>query len=570
MRLLLVWIFTAITVGGGNAKADFTFGKPKKLMVNSWSDDYSPCVSADNLSLYFASNRFGGYGNYDIWISTRQTENNDWGPPENLGQFINSSEEDTCPSISTDGLELYFTSFRSGGSGRADIWVTKRTTKSDPWGAAENLGSPVNNIADEVTPSLSADGLELYFTLVESGITGSEPQRSFCVTKRQSIDAPWGVPEKLGQMFNNQPCQWNPAISGDGRLLFYCDYWDCSVNQDGLVDTDLWLAMRASKDTDWGEPLNLGSPVNTPFAEDSPMISPDGSTLYFSSDSGYVPEGWDNYDLWQAPILPVVDFDDDGEVGESDRSLLVESIGTDNPLFDIGPMPWGDGVVDESDLEILMNNWGTVTVEGLIAYYKLDEAEGTTAYDSIGIYDANVFGEPVWQPAGGIIDGALLFDGIDDYVDMPFIFNTEELPSSIFAWVKGDASERYQVIISVQKGLNVLSVDPEGRLFTVIGGGSNAVYLYSQTKITDGQWHQVGFAWDSFIRSIYVDGFEEGRASDSDGPYGTLGLRIGAAWGLQNVNFWSGLIDDVRFYDRAVLLQQQRFIGPDGRKDGLQ
>ncbi|MHC4533191.1 MAG: LamG-like jellyroll fold domain-containing protein [Planctomycetota bacterium] len=561
--LLLLATFTTVS------RADFIFDKPTKLgqMVNSWSDDYSPCISADGLSLYFASTRFGGYGSYDIWICRRQTIEDEWGEAENLGERINSSDEDTCPAVSADGLELYFASFRSGGLGGADIWVAKRSTTSEPWGLPENLDNPVNSTADEVTPSLSADGLELYFTLVESGTEGGEAQRSFCVTKRQSLDAPWESPKKLGQAINSGTCKWNPAVSSDGRLLFYCDYWDCSMDPNGSAVTDLWLAMRATKDTDWGESVNLGVTINTAFAEDSPMISPDGTTLYFSSDSDKMPEGWNNYDIWQASIVPVVDLDDNGEVGESDRNMILEAMGTDNRLCDIGPMPWGDGIVDEVDLEILTNSWGTV--EGLVAYWKLDEAEGSIAYDSIGIYDANVFGEPIWQPDGGMVGGALLFDGIDDYIDMPFIFETEELPSSIFAWVKGEESERLQVIVSVQKGLNLLSVHPDGRLVTS-RGGFPIEFMYSKTIITDGQWHNLGFAWDGSIRSIYVDGVEEGWAFSSNGPHGSLGLRIGGSWGLDFKNFWSGFIDDVRLYDRATQPEQQRFTGPGGRKDGLQ
>jgi hypothetical protein len=244
-------------------------------------------------------------------------------------------------------------------------------------------------------------------------------------------------------------------------------------------------------------------------------------------------------------------------------------MGTDNPLCDIGPMPWGDDIVDDSDLEILTNNWGKI--EGAVAYWKFDETGGLIAHDSLGIYDANVFGEPVWQPDGGMIGGALLFDGIDDHVDMPFIFNTQELPFSIFAWVKGDVSEKLQVIISIENGANILSVHPDGRLVTSGSGGlTNMVYLYSKTIITDGQWHQVGYIWDGLIRSIYVDGIEEDWAFNSNGPYGVLGLRIGGAWGLDIKNFWSGFIDDVRLYDRAISVQQERFAGPGGRKDNSQ
>jgi hypothetical protein len=89
--------------------------------------------------------------------------------------------------------------------------------------------------------------------------------------------------------------------------------------------------------------------------DEAPMISPDGSMLYFSSNR-YGGSGSD--DLWQASVLPVVDFDGDRAVGLSDLLILVENWGTDEPMCDIGPMPWGDGAVDEADLEALMEHWG--------------------------------------------------------------------------------------------------------------------------------------------------------------------------------------------------------------------
>jgi len=207
ITVLFLLLFGAVTT---ILKADFIIGKSEKLgqMVNSWSDDYSPCISADGLSLYFASTRFGGYGSYDIWMCKRQSIDDDWSEAENLGPIVNSSGEDSCPAVSTDGLELYFASFRSSGEGGADIWVSKRATTSEPWGQLANLGASVNSTADEVTPTLSVDGLELYFTLVEPG-TG-EPKRSFCVSRRQSIDASWQAAEKLGEAINGENCKWNP------------------------------------------------------------------------------------------------------------------------------------------------------------------------------------------------------------------------------------------------------------------------------------------------------------------------------------------------------------------------
>ena len=109
---------------GRNANADFTFGEPTNLgpIVNSSSSEWPPSISADGLSLYFCSNRPGGYGHRDLWVTSRSTKDNEWGTPENLGPTVNSSAKEAFPSISADGSTLYFASSRAGGQGRGDIW----------------------------------------------------------------------------------------------------------------------------------------------------------------------------------------------------------------------------------------------------------------------------------------------------------------------------------------------------------------------------------------------------------------------------------------------------------------
>ena len=355
MRLVVVGVVAVMVFGGKNAKADFTFGKPTNLgsIVNSASSDWGCCTSSDGLSLLFSSNREGGSGGWDIWMSTRLTTAGEWESPENLGPVVNSSSLDGYPAISTDGLELYFMSDRQGGVGGVDLYVAKRGTKSDAWGEPVNLGSVVNSSGNDSWPSLSADDLELYFTAGRE--TDGEWEYSLYVIKRETVDAPWGQPTDLGPIVNSWPRQICPTISSDGRLLLFCDYWKAPFRSGGLGASDIWCTRRITQDSEWSEPVNVGLPINTPFSDEAPRISPDGSTLYFASN---LYGGYGSDDLWQAPILPVVDFDGDGNVGLSDLTLMVESWGTDHPRCDIGPMPWGDGVVDAADLDILMASWG--------------------------------------------------------------------------------------------------------------------------------------------------------------------------------------------------------------------
>ena len=553
--MTLVWLVVVVGIlpSGGSAKADFTFGEPVNLgpLVNSESKEGSPCVSADGLELYFMSlDRTAGLGDYDIWVARRESLSNDWEEPTNLGHIVNSWAQDGGPSISADDLELYFYSGRPGGLGRGDIWVTKRAAKEEPWGPPANLGAVVNTEDGESFPHISSDGLELYFASSRPGGSG---EFNLWVTKRETKDGPWGEPVSLGPMVNSWSGQDTPRVSGDALLLVFSDHWSLPPRPGGLGNIDLWFSRRATRDGDWGEPVNLGSPVNTAFAEVDPMISADGSMLYFTSlRCG----GSGNWDVWQAPIIPIADFNGDHRVDIEDLLTLIEYWDTDESLCDIGPMPWGDGVVDVQDLGVLMSYWEqeeamTDRIE-LLAHWKLDEVEDMRAYDSAGNNHGTMIGDPIGQPTGGQIDGALQFDGVGDGVETDFVLDPGTGRAfSVFAWVKGGGPG--QVIISQMNGQIWLMADAVGgnlKTQVFIIGGSP---LSSQTHITDGQWHRVGLVYDGAYRILYVDDVEVARDAQAVClSRGDGGLRIAAPNRLHFPGYWTGLIDDVRIYDRAV------------------
>ncbi|MCJ7674631.1 MAG: hypothetical protein MUO33_05705, partial [Sedimentisphaerales bacterium] len=157
------------------APPPFNFGTPVNLgpNINSSSDDGASRISADGLSLYFNSDRPGGYGYYDLYVAARENADEEWGPPANLGPMVNSPSLEVTPCISADGLELYFTSNRTGGYGLSDLWVTRRATLSDVWGPPVNLGPTVNSSSPDYYPNVSSDGLSLYFASTRPGGYGS-------------------------------------------------------------------------------------------------------------------------------------------------------------------------------------------------------------------------------------------------------------------------------------------------------------------------------------------------------------------------------------------------------------
>jgi len=537
------------------ANADFTFGEPTNLgpNVNSTSGEVGPSISADGLTLYFISNRPGGTGGYDIWMTTRSSMDADWEPAVNLGQPTNSQYSYWEPSISSEGLSLYFSDGHSpqfgnrlpgGLGGQGDIWIITRETIHDAWGAPVNIGPAVNS-QNAVHPSISSYGLSLFFQSHRPGSMAGHCD--IMVATRESTSDSFRNPVFLRNV-NSNAGDWTPDISNDGRMLFFS-----RVVVAGSI-IEIWAATRKTTGDDFGRPTKLPPQINAPSRLNlSPNSSADGSTLYFMSNR---PGGVGSYDLWKVSISPVVDFNSDGIIDSADMCIMIDHWGEDYSLCDIGPMPWGDGIVDVQDLIVLAEH--LFEDSRLVAHWALDETEGDIAYDSVGGQDATLHADPLWQPTSGQV-GALVLDGIDDYVSTPFVLNPGNGSLSAFAWINGGAPG--QVIISQTGdfGGTWLGIDPsEGKLMA----GFSAMYfgaLVSETVITDGQWHHVGLVYDmdSLHRLLYVDGVLASEdTSVVSGMPSDGGLYIGASKDLEAGSFFSGFIDDVRIYNQALTAEE--------------
>ena len=130
--------------------------------INSEAWESQPCLSPDKRDLYFASRRPGGFGGSDIYVSHLQP-NGKWGEPENLGEVINTSDDEQCPFIHADNQTLYFTSNGLPGYGDADLFYIRKGPNG-VWTTPVNLGYPINTISKEGTLFITADGKTAYYS----------------------------------------------------------------------------------------------------------------------------------------------------------------------------------------------------------------------------------------------------------------------------------------------------------------------------------------------------------------------------------------------------------------------
>ncbi|MBN2128255.1 MAG: PD40 domain-containing protein [Sedimentisphaerales bacterium] len=213
-------------------------------------------LSADGLELYFDDGwpplssgcdcRPGGHGRGDIWVSKRESRDAAWGTPINLGSEINSFEYDGTAHISGDGLSLYFCSARTAGHG-FDLYVSTRATKKDPWGPPEELGAPINTMAAQdylSYPFLSPDGLFLFFS---SAPFDYQARGDIYMSTRATVTDTWGKPSRLAALNSTKHDTCVTFCASDPTIYFVrSDPYNPNASYEPALATfDLWQAAVA-------------------------------------------------------------------------------------------------------------------------------------------------------------------------------------------------------------------------------------------------------------------------------------------------------------------------------------
>jgi hypothetical protein len=255
--------------------------------------EIAPCVSRDGLSLYFFSDRPGGYGDNDLYVSQRASVDDAWGPPQNLGSIINSEYNDSGAWLTIDGHQLYFTSNRPGGFGGLDLYVSRRHNKRDDfaWQTPVNLGSGVNTSADELGTSYFEDDktgtITLYFGSNRPGGMGGDDLYASTLQPDETF-GPAMLVEELSSPYLDRL----PGIRRDGLEMIIT-----SGRPGGFGFFDLWVSTRRSTSDPWSTPVNLGPDINTSEIDGGASFSFDGTTLFFHSTRDL---GFPDFDLFVA------------------------------------------------------------------------------------------------------------------------------------------------------------------------------------------------------------------------------------------------------------------------------
>ncbi len=240
--------------------------------------------------------------------------------------------------------------------------------------------------------------------------------------------------------------------------------------------------------------------------------------------------------------------------GEGNISLYPQFVDPDNDNYHLMPT---SPCIDAGDNSV---------VKPKDSHWKLDEASGPTAYDSTGNNDGTLYGNPVWTT--GQIDGALEFDGIDDYIEMDITSYKGVLGTrsrTCAAWIKTTSDG---AIISwgdsdISGGWWLFRIEDAGRLRLQTQGGR----IIGNTDLRDNNWHHVIALLDSDSSpdnsevKLYVDGVEEIYSEIDGQPIDTAGhsnVTIGASYmhdGTVVIPF-TVQIDDVHVYDRALSAEE--------------
>ncbi len=285
---------------------------PFGATINTPAYEGMPSLSSDNRTLYFVSDRAGGYGGKDIWRT--RFEQGLWQIPENLGPEINTPFDETAPFIAADNKTLYFTSNGHAGMGGHDVFYS-RLSPNGQWQRPENMGYPFNTAYDDVSACLSWDGQRAYLAsdrpggygrmdLYEVNLPPAARPEAYTFVYGKVSDSLDGVKIPYAQL------EFSDAVTGQPLCRYQSNSGDASYTGALPLGRDLALRVYRAGYLDY---------LDTLYFEHSPGVYPDTLPIVLLPND-YQPALHDS-------VLLVLNFKKNiVEINDSDKVVLKELI----------------------------------------------------------------------------------------------------------------------------------------------------------------------------------------------------------------------------------------------------